>query len=116
MQMKISASARDYFVGHYAGPYNTSPFETVRFDSVAQAMLYVKSKMDYFQTRCYGFVVYTDRKVKEGRHYIHEVLLRWHNDGTDCGGELVNPAVGWRICIDADNHITEEHFTPKEET
>ena len=114
MKMIIHASDRTYFVGYYMGPNNISPHTAKHFDNLGQAMLFVKAKLDYFLRESYGFAVFTDEKVKEGRHMVPKILLNWHRDGQDCHGEIVNPETGWRIYIDANNQIAEEHFTPKE--
>lgn len=102
-----------YFCGYYDGLTKNSAFIPAKFDSMGKVMLYVKAHLDYFRERCYGFTVFTDEKVREGRHMIQKRLLSWHRDGTDCAGELINPDIGWKIYIDAQNDISEEHFTPK---
>lgn len=114
MKMIIRASDRTYFVGFYMGPDNISPHTAKHFDSLGQAMLFIKAKLDYFGRESYGFAVFTDEQVLKGRHYVQKVLLSWHRDGEDCYGELINPEVGWRIYIDDNNQIAEEYFTPKE--
>ena len=102
-----------YFCGYYSGTANTSAFLGKKFDSIEKVMIYVKSHLDYFTANSYGFIVYTDEKIKEGRHYVPKRLRTWHRDGTDCAGELINSAIGWRIYINSENNIAEEHFTPK---
>lgn len=115
MKMQISADGIKYFVGYYMGPNNTSQFAFKYCSSIASAMLFVKSKLEYFKSSSYGFSVYSNEQVKKGRHYVPKTFLEWHRDGEDCRGELVNPEVGWRIFIDENNQVREEHFTPMEE-
>ena len=115
MKTQISANEHKYFVGYYAGPYNTSQFAFKVFGDLGSAMLFVKSKLEYFKSSSYGFSVYSNEQVKKGNHYVQKTFLEWHRDGEDCRGELVNPDVGWRIYIDENNQIREEHFTPKGE-
>lgn len=101
------------YCGYFNGLERTSPFSTVKFEDVNKAMLFVKAHMDFFKTCSYGFSVFTDEQVKVGRHYIQKRLMSWYLDGTECGGELINRDLGWRIYIDALNQIVEEHFIPK---
>lgn len=101
------------FCGYYNGLENYSGFTSQAFDSVEKAMLFVKAHLDWFRLKSYGFVVYTDKQIKEGHHMIQKRLMTWHRDGTDCGGELINRAIGWRIYIDGSGDIAEEHFQPK---
>ena len=102
-----------YFCGYYDGLTNTSAFIPSKFDSIEKVMLFVKAHLDYFRTKCYGFTVFTDEEVREGRHMVPKKLRVWHRDGTDCTGELINQNLGWRIYIDAAGNIAEEHFKPK---
>ena len=60
MKTVVSTAGRNYFVGFYNGPYNISPFNFKHFDNLGQAMLFVRSKMEYFKKHSYGFCVYTD--------------------------------------------------------
>ena len=108
MKFMIHATDRDYFVGYYLGLSGISPYEAKRFGSLGQAMLFVKSNLDRFYRESFGFTVFPDEMVREGNHYIQKTLLRWHRDGADCCGELVNPDIGWRICIDENNRVAEE--------
>lgn len=114
MKTRISADEIKYFVGYYMGPYNTSQFAFKCCSCIENAMLFVKFKLDYFKNSSYGFSVYSNEKVKKGNHYVQKTFLEWHRDGQDCRGELFSPSVGWRIYIDENNQVQEEHFTPKE--
>ena len=101
-----------YFCGYYDGLTNNSAFVPSKYDSIEKVMFFVKAHLEYFRARCYGFTVFTDERVKVGRHYEQKELLTWHRDGIDCAGELINPNLGWRIYIDAAGNIAEEHFEP----
>lgn len=101
------------FVGFYNGLDNISPFHSQAFGNVEKAMVYVKASLEWFKHNSYGFIVYTDESVKEGRHYVQKRLMTWHRDGTDCSGELVNNKIGWRIYIDENGNVAEDRFPLK---
>ena len=101
-----------YFCGYYDGLMKNSAFIPRKFDSIEKVMLFVKAHIDYFRVKSYGFTVFTDERIKVGRHYEQKELMVWHRDGENCSGELVNKKLGWRIYIDAAGNIAEEHFEP----
>lgn len=104
-----------FFCGYYNGLDNISPFAVQAFDDISKVMLYVNSHLDWFYKMSYGFTIYTDQRIKEGNHYVQKTLMSWHRDGSDCKGEIVNRRIGWRMYIDSNNRVSENHFNPKEE-
>lgn len=102
-----------YYCGVYLGLTPNSGFVPHKFDSIEQVMLYVKSHLEWIKEKSYGFIVFTDETVREGKHDVPKQLLSWHRDGDECKGEIVNPSLGWRIYIDAAGNIAEDHFEPK---